>query len=215
MMVIKAMRKSVEHKDRPAAYWVFDPEAAVRFSVARMDLDVRTGRYKSRFQPAARNGATDWMMKELIPVTDTIISLSDYWHDGATISIEDPKEGERIYNRILKLLEVHLDAVNTDPFYEPPEGDVLMELAELAIGIRHLTTRGIMGDPDVIRNRLSCGLAGRAKFSTKSYDKRKNGGPEVVEVTEEVPEEPTQIEKVFTKYDQVMTLLENRNAAWR
>lgn len=124
------------------AYYIFDRANLHPFMVDLVHLRMKTGASEV---PIVYNGSRRGLQQtldQLVPVSGTIIDMSDYYRDGASLKIENPSVARTVYGHILRHLSAHLNAMRTDPAYELPEDNTLEELAEFGSAIYPWTVDG-------------------------------------------------------------------------
>lgn len=134
--------KNIKHHNRSrlrgtTAYYIFDQDEKYQFKVDRVHFKMKSGTYQAGIVHSGSMKELRQVQIALVPTAGPIIDISDYYADGATISIEDPKVAIRIYKRILDHLDAHMHSMQTNIHYEPPQDNVLKELSEFATAIRY------------------------------------------------------------------------------
>lgn len=138
------------------AWKIFDRENQYPFKVNQAHFRVVTGRHNV---PLYGSSMKEQRYQEnlLIDTRGTIIDMSDYFKNGATLSITSGQVAKEVYQAILRHLEAHLTALQTNIHYEPPEDDTLKELAEFATAIHY---KALEVDPNVDQSQTaSAGLS--------------------------------------------------------
>lgn len=132
------------------AYYIFDQDEKYNFKVDRVHFKMKGGTWQSGIVHDGSKRDLYQVQIALVSTAGPIIDISDYYSDGATISIEDPKTALRIYKRILDHLDAHMYAMRTNIHYEAPQDNVLKELSEFATAIRYkaLEEDPLLDQPD-------------------------------------------------------------------
>lgn len=143
--------KRILHKEKnpyegSTAWHIFDKDNIYPFRVDRINFKMKNGTHNFSMVHEGNNKDLHQLNISLVPVMGTIIEMSDYYNDGACISIDDPEVALTVYKRILKHLEAHLRAMQTDIYYQPPNDDTLKELSEFATAIRF---KAMEADPNI------------------------------------------------------------------
>lgn len=131
------VRKAPRRFSKSTAVEIFDKEYVYPYEVDQVHFKMANGTYKL---PMAVSGTSkDHRQQQiaLIPTLGTIISMSDYYRDGAVISIKSGEVAKTVYKTILRHMEAHLNAMQTDFHYIAPTDDTLRELAEFATAIHY------------------------------------------------------------------------------
>lgn len=127
---------------RGTAYQIFDRANLYPFMVDLVHLRMKTGAKDIPIVHSGGRRGAEQTLDQLVPVMGTIIDMSDYYHDNASIKIESSIVAKNVYNHIVKHLNAHLTAMRTDPGYELPNDDTLEELALFGAAIHPWTLDG-------------------------------------------------------------------------
>lgn len=184
------------------AFYIFDKENQYPFLIDRVHFKMNNGThaFPEYFGSSARGVRSYDMSKDLIPTYGTIIQMSDFYHDGAVISIRDKKVAADIYKRILAHMDAHLNAMRSDIHYIAPKDDVLVEIAEFATAIRY---KALELDPDIDETTnksqfLISGMAARAFISETIIEKK-----EVTEIVKQPPKSVKMMDAIERYLDMV------------
>lgn len=137
---LKNVGKSIPNEFKGStAYQIFHKDNQYPFLVDRIHFKMnnKSHEFPEYFGSNNRQTRSYDMSNDLIPTYGTIIQMSDYFHDGAVISIRDGKVAAKVYNTILKHMNAHLHEMRSNIHYVAPEDDVLRQISEFATAIRY------------------------------------------------------------------------------
>lgn len=139
-------RRSPRRFTASTAVEIFDRDFIYPFEVDQVHFKMNNGTHKLPMPVSGSARDQQQQFIALIPTMGTIINMSDYYRDGATISIKDPEVARKVYKTILRHMEAHLNAMQNNRSYVPPQDNTLRELADFATAIYY---KAVQGDDDL------------------------------------------------------------------
>lgn len=130
-------RKKLRKGKVTTAMEIFDRDFLHPFEVDQIHFKMNNGTYKLPMPVSGNMKDQQQQMLSLIPTMGTIINMSDYYREGAVISIRDSNVALTVYQTILRHLGGHLHAMQTNRSYIPPQDNTLRELSEFATAIHY------------------------------------------------------------------------------
>lgn len=108
------LHKAVDHS-KNTAYWIFDSEAKVPFKVNAPHFKAKTGGMEDPVLGMSSSRYQD-MSAQMVYIQDNVMSLVEYFLEGATLEITPPTLNE-IYDRIYNHINAHMSAMQSSKAY--------------------------------------------------------------------------------------------------
>lgn len=114
-VIPEAIRNKPVDTENNTAFWIFDRGALFPFRVNSPHFKARTGGMDDPVMGLSKERYQD-VGSQMVFVQDTIISLVDYFMEGASLEIT-PEVSVAVYDRIYNHIHAHMTAMMTNKMY--------------------------------------------------------------------------------------------------
>lgn len=174
--------KRVTKNRNCTAYRIFDKECQHNYAIDNAHFQFKNQRNGLLVAYDGEHNTLEQLASVFKHTSGTIIEMIDQFIEGATIQLE-AEVAYKVYNDILKHLDAHLQAMQTDPVYDPPNIDDFRYMAEFATAIKWKASE--FADPDA--NPVEEGFWNRPyrpvftaeQFSVNRKERHKPATPEI------------------------------------
>lgn len=142
---------------KTTAYYIFDRAEKHMYQLDAAHFRAMNGRMGDSIIGATSALDVEAAAAEMISTGGTIWDIVTQYIEGGSITFQEPAVAVKIYKRILKHLEAHLQEMRTNISYDAPELDDFRQLAEFATAIRPYA---MMNDPELDKTASSNALGG-------------------------------------------------------